>query len=217
MTARVNATPSLAIIDALDSLTKQVRKGFPEIPDNIVIVLASGKSGRGAVHGHFAPGSWQNGHHEILIGAESLARGPEATLGTLIHELAHARANMLEIRDTSNNNRYHNKRFKKLAEEMGIELELAGTIGWSKTTLPPETAAKYAAGLTKLGKSLTTYRMGRVADVATTPAKPRRKTKLPMQCECFAPVTVSLQWFEEHGASLFCDRCDSGFEIVWEA
>lgn len=214
MTPRVNATPSLAIIDALDSLTKQVQKVNADIPDNIVIVLASGKSGRANVHGHFAPGSWQNGHHEILISAESLARGPEATLGTLIHELAHAKANKLEIRDTSNNNRYHNKRFKKIAEEMGITLELAGTIGWSKTTLPSETAVLYSAGLIKLEKSLTTYRMGRAADVATAPAKPRKTTKAPMQCECFEPVTVSIQWFERMGSNLSCFECGSGFELL---
>lgn len=215
MTARNNATPSLAIIDALDSLTKQVRKGFPEIPDNIVIVLASGKSGRGNVHGHFAPGSWQNGHHEILISAESLARGPEATLGTLIHELAHARANVLEIRDTSNNNRYHNKRFKTLAEEMGITLELAGTIGWSKTTLPPETAAKFAPGIAKLAKSLTTYRVGLVADT-NAPTKPRNKTKGQMVCGCDDPVSVSLQWFERNAGSILCESCGTEFQLTGE-
>jgi len=212
MTPRVKATPSLAIIDALDRLAGQVRKNHPEVPDNIVFVLASGRSGRGNVHGHFAPQSWKDDHHEILISAESLARGPEATLGTLIHELAHATAQETGVRDTSNNGRYHNKRFKKIAEDLGITLEEAPTIGWSVTTLPAETAAKYRAGLDNLEKSLTTYRVGLVADAAT-PTKPRNKTKAPMYCGCDDPVTVSIQWFERQGINLFCSECEQGFTL----
>jgi hypothetical protein len=212
MTPRTKATPSLAIIDALDRLAGQVRKNHPQVPDNIVFVLASGKSGRGAVHGHFAPGSWKDDHHEILISAESLARGPEATLGTLIHELAHAVANAQGIRDTSNNHRYHNKRFKKIAEEMGIELAEAPTIGWSVTTLPAETAAQYQLGLAALEKSLTTYRVGYAAEVAV--AKPRKKSKAPMVCGCDDPVTVSIQWFERNMEGLFCSTCEEGFVLT---
>lgn len=220
MTARTKATPSIAIIDALDVLAGQIRKAHPDVPDNIVFVLASGKSGRGNVHGHFAPSSWKDGHHEILISAESLARGAEATLGTLIHELAHARANLAEIRDTSNNGRYHNKKFKKLAEEMGIELDLAPTIGWSVTTLPQATADKYATGLARLAKSLVTYRVGFTE--APVDPKPRNKTKAMMVCHCIDdedqpdPVSVSIQWFERKGVDLLCTACDTYYELVPE-
>lgn len=214
MTARTNATPSLAIIDALDRLAGQIRKNHPEVPTNIVFVLASGKTGRGAKHGHFAPGAWSDNHHEILISAESLARGPEATLGTLIHELAHAVAAATGVRDTSNNNRYHNKRFKEIAEGLGITLEQADTIGWSVTTLPDETAAKYKAGLDTLGKSLTTYRKGLSEGGAVAPKKPRNKTKAPMECGCGDPVSVSIQWFERNAETLMCEMCGSGFALT---
>lgn len=213
MTARTKATPSLAIIDALDRLAGQVRKNHPEVPDNIVFILASGKTGRGAKHGHFAPGSWTENHHEILISAESLARGPEATLGTLIHELAHAVAASTGVRDTSNNNRYHNKKFKEIAEGLGITLEQGDTIGWSITTLPEETAAKYRAGLDALGKSLVTYRRG-LSEGAPAPKKPRNKTKAPMVCGCEDEVSVSIQWFERQGEGLFCSLCEQGFVLV---
>lgn len=216
-TKRVNATPSLAIIDALDRLAGMVRKNHEEVPSNIVLVLASGKTGRGAKHGHFAPGAWKDNMHEILISAESLARGPEATLGTLIHELAHATAAAQGIRDTSNNNRYHNKRFKEIAEGMGITLEQAPTIGWSVTTLPATTAERYKPGLDALEKSLTTYRMGlSFAALPTPPAKPRNKTKAPMVCGCNDPVTVSIQWFDRMAPSLHCDACNGGFVLTEE-
>lgn len=214
MTARTKATPSLAIIDALDRLAGQVRKNHPEVPDNIVFVLASGKTGRGAKHGHFAPGAWKDNFHEILISAESLARGAEATLGTLIHELAHATAAATGVRDTSNNGRYHNKRFKTIAEGLGIELEQHDTIGWSLTTLPDETAAQYAAGLEALRKALVTHRMGLMAEGKAGPAKPRNKTKLPMVCGCDDPVTVSIQWFERQGHALLCEECGLGYALT---
>lgn len=213
MTARTKATPSLAIIDALDRLAGQIRKNHPEVPDNIVFILASGKTGRGAKHGHFAPEAWKD-NHEILISAESLARGAEATLGTLIHELAHAVAAETGVRDTSNNGRYHNKRFKGIAEGLGIELEQHDTIGWSLTTLPAETAAKYQSGLAALEKSLTTYRVGLLPEGKAGPAKPRNKTKAPMVCGCDDPVTVSIQWFERMGAGLLCEECGLGFALA---
>lgn len=213
MTARKNATPSLAIIDALDRLTNDIRKNNKEVPDNIVIVLASGNSGRSSVHGHFAPNSWKDEHHEILLGAESLARGAEATLGTLIHELGHAVAQATGVRDTSNHGRYHNTRFKKIGEAMGITLEQAGTIGWSQTTLAPGTAEQYAGGLKQLNESLTTHRVGYQQAAETTVTTPPNKTKAKIDCECNDPVTVSIQWFERRLDGLTCEVCMTEFEM----
>lgn len=213
MVARIKATPSLSIIDALDSLANQVRKFNPQVPDNIVIILASGKTGRGSKHGHFAPESWDGDHHEILISAESLQRGAEATLGTLIHELAHATAQATGVRDTSNNNRYHNKKFKAIAEDLGIELAEAPTIGWSVTTLPEATANRYRAGLEKLSKSLVTFRKG-YSEGAVVAPKPPKKSKAPMVCGCDDPVTVSIQWFERQGDVVFCAQCGESYTMV---
>lgn len=214
MVARINATPSLSIIDALDSLASQVRKNHKDVPSNIVIILASGRTGRGSKHGHFAPESWE-GNHEILISGESLARGAEATFGTLIHELAHATAQETGVRDTSNNGRYHNKRFKAIAEPMGISLAEAGTIGWSVTTLKPETALQYSAGLAKLAASLTTHRKGFMEPQAKVAAE-RNKTKGKIVCECNDPVTVSLQWFERNAINLHCLECQTYYQITEE-
>jgi hypothetical protein len=211
-TPRAHQTPSLAIIDALDSLAAQVRKNHPEVPTNIVFALASGNSRGGAVHGHFAPKSWKDGAHEILLGGESLARGAEATFGTLIHELAHAAAHAQGIKDTSNAGRYHNKRFKEIAEGMGITLEQVPTIGWSKTTLSPETAATYKVGLDKLAKALVTYRVG-YTEPTTTTKTPRKTTKFAVECpDCAEPVTISKLWFEAH--PIVCGEHAVEFEVV---
>lgn len=214
MTQRKAATPSLAIIDALDSLAAEVRRNHPEVPDNIVIALASGKSRGGAIHGHFAPESWKDGH-EILMSGESLERGAVATFGTLVHELAHARAHVTGVRDTSNNGRYHNTRFKKIGEEMGISLEQGGTIGWSVTTVPDSTVQKYQRGIEKLERALVTYRKGFSAAAAPKPKTPPKKTKLKVSCDCEDnEVTVSILWFLKNEGNLVCEECGDYYKEV---
>jgi hypothetical protein len=77
---------------------------------------------------------------------EGLERGPEPVFATLLHEAAHALADAREIQDTSRQGRYHNLRFRALAEELGLVVTPAPGIGWSATTLPAATAALYRRG-----------------------------------------------------------------------
>ena len=57
-----------------------------------------------------------------------------------MHEMCHLYALQNEIQDTSRSGIYHNKKFKKIAEEHGLDVAEADKIGWSVTTLKPETA-----------------------------------------------------------------------------
>jgi hypothetical protein len=68
---------------------------------------------------------------EVFVGGEGLARGPADVLGTLLHEAAHALAHVRGIKDTSRQGRWHNARFKALAEEIGIQVTRDASIGWS--------------------------------------------------------------------------------------
>jgi len=76
--------------------------------------------------------------HEINICPEHFTRSIEETIGTLNHEMVHLYCEINGIKDTSNNNVYHNKRFKQEAEKRGLIIEHAKTIGWSKTSLTAE-------------------------------------------------------------------------------
>ena len=87
-------TPTMPILTALDKLAAEVAREHG-ITGRISIVLgASGVTRSGQKHGHFAAKSWEDDSgedvHEILMSSESLKRGPVETLGTHIHELAHA-------------------------------------------------------------------------------------------------------------------------------
>ena len=61
--------------------------------------------------------------HEVFIAAETLAQHPVKLLETLIHEAAHTVAMTRGVKDVSRQNRYHNRRFRAICEEMGLAWE----------------------------------------------------------------------------------------------
>ena len=73
------------------------------------------------------------GYHEINITAEYLDRPVENVICTLLHEMCHLYAMENGIRETSNGGRYHNKEFRRIAEERGLSIGYAKYIGWSVT------------------------------------------------------------------------------------
>lgn len=72
--------------------------------------------------------------HEINITADFLNRPIENICATLQHEMVHLYCFINDIQDTSNNNVYHNKRFKTEAESRGLIIDKEQTIGYSVTT-----------------------------------------------------------------------------------
>jgi hypothetical protein len=197
---KVTDTPIKPVVDALNAALIAIRTRHPEIP-NAVLVVGTSSSKK---NGHFSPKSWESkgAEHEIMLSGESLKRGADATLGTLIHECAHALAEKREIKDTSRQGRFHNTKFKVLAEELGIEVEKDPVIGWSITTLPKATAALYKPEIAGLKKALTAYRIPDVAK-ATKP-----KTTVKIECGCRS-VTVPISFIEK--GDITCDECGETF------
>ena len=134
------------IVRVLEDIWRAIRARHGEIPA-VVIIIASGTERKQPVFGHHAPGRWQAGNEqraEIMISGEGLRRTPRDVLGTLLHEAAHALAAARGIKDTSRQHRYHNTKYKMLAEELGITVTFDPTIGWSITIVPDHTAEDYA-------------------------------------------------------------------------
>ena len=74
---------------------------------------------------------WHNNDtatHELNLSADYLNRPIENTVATLIHEASHLYALQNGIKDTSNRGVYHNKNFKKIAEERTFEKKAAQKI-----------------------------------------------------------------------------------------
>ena len=199
-------TATLPILKAVDRAIAAVRERHPEIPEIVAVVGQSGFKKNGQTHGHFAKETWRRDEdgnevtmHEIMLSGESLKRGAEATLGTIIHECVHAYCHVKEIRDTSNQGRYHNKHFKEAAEDFGLSISKAPVIGFSVTTLADGTAEEYAEELADLTEALTAWRVPKLKEVV-------KATKYEMQCrDCQDPVMTSKKWWERNRSNLFCD------------
>lgn len=86
---------------------------------------------------------WHNGTtatHELNLSADYLNRPIENTVATLIHEASHLYALQNGIKDTSNRGVYHNKNFKKIAEDMGhLQIEKHDKYGWTITSPTEDT------------------------------------------------------------------------------
>lgn len=108
-----------------------------ELPPIVITLQSSPRS-----NGHFTVGkTWrveEQRMHEINISVEHIDRPIENIIATLQHELCHYFCQLNSIDDTSQNGRYHNKRFKQEAETRGLIIEYKKYIGWSVTTPSPE-------------------------------------------------------------------------------
>lgn len=142
------------IIGALESAWLAIRDRHPGLPD-VVIVTGSGAGQKGRRRdGHHRPARWavagagQRLAPELFIAGELLAYGGAAVLEVLLHEAAHVLAAERGITDASTQNRrYHNRRYLALAAEVGLRGPdtPAPATGWSACLVTAETAFAYRA------------------------------------------------------------------------
>lgn len=80
--------------------------------------------------------------YELNIGAGTLDRPIENVVSTLLHEMVHIYHLQNGIQDCSRGGTYHNKKFKKKAESVGLIIDYDKKIGWSITS-PSEELIEY--------------------------------------------------------------------------
>lgn len=108
------------------------KKYFGNQLEPVVITIQSDLT----AYGHYTCGKLWKGekeYHEINLSAETLKRHYYNTCATLLHEMVHHYCQSNGIKDTSRQGRYHNKDFKKIAEERGLIISYSSSIGWSLT------------------------------------------------------------------------------------
>lgn len=200
-----------AILTEVERTWKAIQRRHPDVPD-VAVALASGRDGHLMKHGHFAAETWRSTEsgdttHELFLGAESLARGAQGTLCTLLHEAAHALAHSRGLQDTSRQGRYHNKVFASLAKDLGLTPpEHPSVIGFSDCTLAEGTVGKYTTQIARLDAALSLYRIARV-DLPKT-SKPGFKVQHVCASNDGETYTIAMgrKAFEAmHG--LRCDKC----------
>lgn len=198
------STPTLSILTAVDAIIDTAREREPSIPEVVVVLGSKGRTKSTQVHGYFDPRSWKQEEdviHEIMLSGESLARGAKSTLGTILHEITHAYCHANEIMETSNRGRYHNSKFREVAENVfGLKITKKPTIGWSSTELAPDTEKLWESELEWLGTVLTAHRLVKVENSADSSAK-----KFVMLCEsCGDKIQTTKSWFERNEHRLGC-------------
>ena len=133
--------------------------------DNPVFTLIPNR-GRQSYYGWYWQGRWKDGKKtlpEINITADTLKRSVEEICETIIHEMVHYKNNVLDIVDC-NANQYHNKHFKKRAEEFGLKVDKVKNKGYARTALDEKAAnmvKKYKSKYCKDDKNpFHAYRIG---------------------------------------------------------
>ena len=204
---------SAPMVAALEQAWADIRDRNSDVPA-AVIVLGAGSIGSPAGMlklGHFAAMRWRTDAEgaellaEVFVGGEGLARGPAEVLGTLLHEAAHATAHVRGVKDTSRQGRWHNARFKALAEELGIEVTKDTRIGWSPTTLAPATREAYAGTIAGLGAALRLYRSAEITDGGS-----RKPGPPPCVCGCGRRIRVAPSVLA--AGPITCGACGTDFE-----
>lgn len=202
---------SAPMVAALEAAWSAIRAHHPELPP-VVIVLGAGSGERGQLRlGHFAAMRWSPtdpgpdgesvmGLAEVFVGGEGLARGPVDVLGTLLHEAAHALAHVRGIQDTSRQGRWHNARFKAVADEVGITVEKDPKLGWSPRRPVSTTPRRSARSVQRCG--------------CAAPARPaargsRRSPARRRVCACGRRIRVAVSVRE--AGPIVCGICDAEF------
>jgi hypothetical protein len=209
------ATPEVAasaVVAAMERAWTAIRTRHPEVPEVIVILGAGSEARRGLFKlGHFAAARWQvNGQRraEVLVSGEGLGRGARDVLGTLLHEAAHGLADARQIQDTSRQGRYHNRRYARLAAEVGLDVAHDPATGWSQTTVGDQLAAAYAAVLAGLDAALNLWRYAE----QQLPAQAGSRNLLACACPCGRKLRVAKATLEQ--APIWCGACEEPFEPV---
>jgi hypothetical protein len=204
------------MVAALEGAWAAIQARHPQVPAAVIVVGPGSGGGSGLKLGHFAAMCWRHADAtregiaplpEVFVGGEGLARGPAEVLATLLHEAAHALAHVREIKDTSRQGRWHNAKFKALAEELGIEVTKDPRIGWSPTSIPDATKTSYAEVIEELRRALRTHRSVEVAPGGKTTSK----TTPPAVCGCGRKIRVSRSALVE--GPIVCGNCEGEFVI----
>lgn len=206
----MNTTVTAPLVAAIEAAWAEIRERHQDVPD-VVVTIGSGSEARGLRLGHFAADRWMRGEeamHELFVGGEGLARGGASVLATLIHEAAHGAARTRGIQDTSRQGRYHNTKFKAIAEEFGLSIEHDRTIGWSTTQLPDETATSYAREVSALNKAITAHR--RAEATVTGGGRTSNNNGKTAVCGCGRKIRGSIAVID--AGPILCGLCGSEFE-----
>jgi len=138
--------------------------------------------------------------HVLQTLPDALARPPREVVCQVAHEAAHALAHALGVADTSKRGRYHNSRFRALAEHMGLEWRGGNPpqdVGYADMRLPTEIGewaacvAEAAVGRSEWENADPERNAERNTGTKRTPHSSNRRPKAVCRCVPERPLWLS--------------------------
>jgi hypothetical protein len=100
-----------------------------------------------------------------------------------------------------------NRRYRQLAEEVGLQVACVDPIGWSATTVPEQTAHSCAELLAELEARLTLWRHQEHPGVAGT-------SRNLLACACGCPRRIRVAPATLQAAPIVCVACELPFSPI---
>jgi hypothetical protein len=209
-TRQISGFSSAGMVAALEQAWAAIQDRHGEVP-SVVIVVGSGSPAKPSgqmTWGHYVEAQWRHEANvlpEVLIAGEGLAHTVDEVLATLLHEAAHGIASARRVQDTSRQGRWHNKRYKAIAEDLGLAVNLDRRLGWSATTLGPGLIDVYRDVLDGLDAAIKAYRH---ANEYGAP-KESSRNGLVLVCPCGRKIRASTTVVAQ--GRIICAVCDKPF------
>lgn len=191
------------IAKALEYAYKQVSKHHDVLPIIFTVALDERNTKRGS----YTYDKWTNHERtvdEVFINSNILAEGAESVMRTVLHEAVHSLARKREVQETSRDGRYHNKKFKELAEEVGLVVKKDEKVGYCTPGLTDEAKVVYAGAVEKIAKVLEFWQEPR-------PKGGSAGRQLKAVCGCGRILRGSRKVFDE--GEIICGNCGEEFEV----
>jgi hypothetical protein len=196
---------STPVIIALNRAWEAVRRNNPDLGTVMIVTGRRRHKSESTIRGQHCRDTWhvhdmEERAAEVWVSGERLAEGGNEVMQTLLHEAAHELARVRKLKDTSNKNRYHNKVFVRVAEELGLEgpANSGGpALGYSMCTIPQATTEVYSREIADLDEACKSF----VAPPLVTEEVKVKKTTRKARCEC--PSEDEITW-----TKLFQKRAD---------
>ena len=146
-----------ALVAACEQAWADIQRHHPDVPHAVVVLGSGVERGRLVKLGHWWGGRWLADGEvrgEVLLAGEALHLPAEQVFEVLLHEAAHGINAALDVKDASRGGRYHNKKFRVMAELVGLDVSVMPPYGWARTTLTPETVERYRDAIDRLGDAM---------------------------------------------------------------
>ena len=197
------------VVRALDDAWATIRHYQPDLPEVCIVVRARSGPQPHLRHRHPAAIGWQRDDQrlsEICVDGDGLRRGAVVVLGTLLHEATHAVAQVRNIDDTSRRGR-HNRRFAKLAEELGPEHDRR--LRSTSSTPTTDSIARYRTALDNLHRALRSFRHPQPFGGGNVTSSDN-----PVACACDGGRQIRVSRTTLGVGPIVCQVCGSQFDLT---